>query len=297
MIAETLRQLESAEAKLLPLKQLSTHEAFQPRVERIVPFRDRSRVTNRSSAQVDSLRLRLESSQQEQLDPIWAIEISCSGNPEIPDGLYVVDGHHRLTAYRLAQRERIPVCACFTDLRTAVLVSKVVNCSGRALEMYPEQKRDAAWQYLAALTQQGAIELPDGYSLRAIGGRFGVSKNTISNMLRHLKDVKISEFASVAIDPGTGFPRWRWVRENNSPWQHALAAIDGEEKTQRKAKKLALAVVALRNGYTHEERMLAFKMLKADDQHEAREIDEGAADLFIEIVRDQGTDIDYLLSL
>lgn|SRR6185312_14518894 len=300
MIAETLQQLETVEARLLPLKQLSAHPAFQPRNERIVPLRHRAQVEQRSSAQVDSLRLRLESSQLEQLDPIWAIKISTSGNPEVPDGLYVVDGHHRLTAYRLAKRKSIPVCACSSDYRTAVLISKRVNCTHRALEMHPEQKRDAAWQYLAAVTQQGAIELRElsgGEALRSVGSRFGVSKNTIASMLKHLKDVDVSEYNSSAIDPGTGFPRWRCVREHKSPWKQMLDASDEVERTQYKAVKLARAVIALRNEYSHEERLLAFGMLKAEDEHTAHEIGEGTVDLFIEIVRDQGTDIDYLLSL
>jgi hypothetical protein len=76
-----------------------------------------------------------------------------------------------------------------------------------------------------------------------------------------------------------------------------LDAGGEDKKTERKAVKLARAVIGLRNDYTHEERMLAFEMLKSEDEHEAREIGDGAVDLFIEIVRDQGTDIDYLLSL
>lgn len=297
MIEVALQKLESAEAQMLSLPQLSTHAVFQPRVERIVPIKDQARVKKGSSGQIDSLRLKLESSLQEQLDPIWAIEISGAGRDEIPDGLYVVDGHHRLTAYGLAKRTTIPVCTCSTDFRTAVLVSKLVNCQDRALEMHPEQKREAAWQYVAALTQQGAVRFSDGHSLRTIAGRFGVSKNTVASMLQRLKDVDVGEYRSVALDPGTGYPRWRWVREHNSPWQHALAASDGEKKTRRKAEKLARTVVALRDGYTHEERMLAFEMLRAEDENAAHQMGEGAVDLFAQIVRPQGLDIDYLLSL
>lgn len=297
MIAVALQSLESAEVQMLPLRQLSTNEAFQPRVERIVPFRDRSRVTNGSSSQVDSLRLRLESSQEVQLDPIWAIEIADSGDARIPDGLYVVDGHHRLTAYGQAQRKSIPVCACSSDFRTAVLISKLVNCSGRALEMHGEQKRDAAWQYLAAVTQQGAIDPPDGQSLRVIGGRFGVSKNTVASMLRQMKDVVVSDYSSVAIDPGTGYPRWRWVREHNAPWKEVLDAVEVPLRTQRNAERFARIVLALRKDYSHEVRVRAFELLKAEDASETHEGEEGAVGLFVDIVRNTETDVDYLLSL
>jgi ParB-like chromosome segregation protein Spo0J len=297
VIIEALKQLESAEAQMLSLSQLSTDAVFQPRIERIVPIRDQARVEKGSAAQIDSLRLKLESSQQEELDPIWAIEIAGSGRDKMPDGLYIVDGHHRLAAYKLAKRAAIPVCICSTDFRTAVLVSKLVNCKDRALEMHAEQKRDAAWQYLAAMTLQGAIELPKGQSQRTIAGRFGVTKNTVGRMLQRMKDVDVRDYSDVALDPGTGYPRWRWVREHNSPWKHALAAIDGEAKTQRKAEKLARTVVALREDYSHEECMLAFEMLKAEDEHAAHQTGEGVVDLFAQIVKPQGLDIDYLLSL
>jgi hypothetical protein len=62
----------------------------------------------------------------------------------------------------------------------------------------PEQRRDAAWQYMAVVTRRGAVGLPAGESLRTIVGRFGIGYGTAQRMLCKLPEVNPKDWSSEA---------------------------------------------------------------------------------------------------
>ena len=166
-VKQALQQLRTANVQTLPLSALKTDDALQPRVIRMVPFKAQGGVEGRSEEHIGSMRLALEASHSIQLKPVLVAEIEGS--------LFVVDGHHRLKAYKQAKRETIPARVCPMDLQRAVLVSKLVNCIERALPMHSEQRLDAAWQYLAAVSDRGSREMPP---VRTIVGLFGIGYGT-----------------------------------------------------------------------------------------------------------------------
>jgi ParB-like chromosome segregation protein Spo0J len=231
----------------------------------MVPFRDQSKVESRSVEHIGTMRLALEAAQHVEMEPLLTAKID--GN------LLVVDGHHRLEAYRLAGRETAPVRMLPMEHRNAVLISKLVNCSERALEMHAEQKRDAAWQYMAAITRHGAVCLPDGESLRTIAGRFGISKDTAQRMLRMLPKVNPKDWSNEAHDPGTGFPRWRYVREVGAGWQDMKNKMTAEEVIQYEAEKLAKKIGALLDRASPEAVCRAMEMLANEARLAARNAD------------------------
>ncbi|WP_228736333.1 ParB N-terminal domain-containing protein [Xanthomonas euvesicatoria] len=205
----------------------------------------------------------LEAAEDKQLDPIWLADIG-SAEP-VETGLYVVDGHHRLRAYQQAGRKQVPAGVLALDWRTAPVVSKLVNCTGRSLALHNEQRRDAAWQYLADLTHRGAIELPSvGESLRSVAARFGISKSTVSSMLTNMPHVIATEFHALAIDPGTGWPRWRHVRDPKNPWQTSLPSSD-QQQLDRDAERVARHIVKLVDGSSPAVRARALEMLANDE--------------------------------
>lgn len=258
----TLEQFRHTPQQLLPTGDVRLADALQPRVARIVPIRDKGRIEQGRDQHIATLRLALEASEQTQLDPVWIASI---GHAElVAPGLYLVDGHHRLTAYRQAGRDAIPASILPMEWHAAVTVSKLVNCTGRSLALHKEQCRDAAWQYLAILTHRGANDLPKGESLRSVAGRFGISKNTVSSMLTYLPRVVPTEFHSLAIDPGTNFPRWRDVREKNSSWQTSLPSSD-QQKLDRDAERVARNIVKLVDGSSPAVRARALEMLANDE--------------------------------
>jgi ParB-like chromosome segregation protein Spo0J len=210
------------------------------------------------------MRLVLEAAHGVQLEPLLVAQIGSA--------LFVVDGHHRLKAYRQAGRESAPARVMPLDRRGAVLVSKLVNCEARALEMHPEQRRDAAWQYVAHLTRQGVDDLPSGESLRTVAGRFGISKDTVSNMLRKLPKVNPKAYPAEQCDSGTGFPRWKVVRDwrkQNEEDDLGGQPMNREQWTRREAERVAKRLGMLESGTTAEAWKLALMMYAAEAKLEA----------------------------
>ena len=255
----TLQRLQGAKVKQLPLPTLKTDDTFQPREARIMPLKDHARAERRSEEHIGTLRLALEATQSVQLEPVLVAEV---------DGvLYVVDGHHRLKAYRRAMRETIPARVLPMTRTGAVLVSKLVNCAERALPMYPEQCRDAAWQYMAAVTHRGTTGLPEGETLRTIAGRFGIGKDTAQRMLRKLPEVNPSDWQGHAVDSGTGWPRWKSVRE--WPQREHDVEMTMEQLLRREAEKTVKKMGALMDNTRPEAWRLAWRMMEREMGQEA----------------------------
>jgi uncharacterized ParB-like nuclease family protein len=260
-VDQALQRLQATEAQHLSLQILKTDDTFQPREARMVPFRDQARVERRSEEHVGTMRLALEAAATIQLEPVLVAEV---------DGaLFVVDGHHRLNAYKRAKRGTIPARVYPMDRQRAVLVSKLVNCTDRALEMHSEQKLDAAWQYLASLTRRGAHGLPKGESCKTVAGRFGIGHGSVHRMLKKMPEVNPRDWQGDALDAGTGFPRWRKVREAGSDWQQDLSEMDMDQITQHEAEQLAKKIGALMEKATPEAWSRAVQMLGVEAQLEA----------------------------
>lgn len=261
-VDQTLQRLQAAEVRRVAITELRTDEALQPRELRMVPFVKQRNVETRSEEHIGALRLALEAANCAELSPLLVAEID--------GGLFVVDGHHRLKAYQRAQREIAPVRVVPMEHRMAVMVSKLVNCEARALEMHPEQRKDAAWQYLAHMTRQGAVGLPAGESLRTVAGRFGVGYGTAQRMLRRLPKVNPKEYPEAAHDPGTSFPRWRHVREAGAGWRDMESKMTPEQLTRREAEKAARKLGDLMDKTSPEGWRLALEILVSEGRQKAR---------------------------
>ena len=260
-IEQALQRLQVADVQRLPLAALKTDDALQPREARMVPFRDQARVERRSEEHIGTMRLALEAAQGIELEPVLVADVA--------GVLYVVDGHHRLKAYKRAQRETIPGRVMPLTKPEAVMVSKLVNCAERALEMHKEQRFDAAWQYLAAVTRQGAAGLPEGDSCKKVAGRFGIGHGTVHRMLQKMPKVNPRDWQGDALDSGTGFPRWRKVREAGVNWQQDTTEMNLDQITQHEAEQLAKKIGALMDKATPEAWKRAVQMLGSEAQLEA----------------------------
>lgn len=265
---DVIQQFQSASTQSIPLKAIQTRDALQPRVIRLIPIRDKGRAEESREQHIASLRLVLEATERNQLDPVWLAELDTAA----PQGLSLIDGHHRLRAYAQAGRETIPAKVLRLDWNSAVIVSKLVNCTGRSLALHPEQCRDAAWQYLASITKRGTTGLPPGESLRSIAAKFSISKNTVSSMLSYLPDVTPTDFTSFAIDPGTDWPRWRYVREAKSDWHTNLPASH-EEQLNRDAERVARQIMKIVDASSPAVRARALEMLANEEVQAANQLD------------------------
>ena len=109
--------------------------------------------------------------------------------------------------------------------------------------------------------------------MRASAGRFGVSRDTIDRMRHQLPKVNPQDWSSEAHDPGTGFPRWRYVRESKGGWHDMKQEMDVEQLTQHEAEKLAKRIGALMDKATPEAVRRAVRMLGIEEAMDARNED------------------------
>ncbi len=218
-IKQTLADWRRLPAALVPIAQIECDPGLQPRSMDAVPVKHRHRLDELSTTHVERLRAKLLTTDMEAEAVLIA---DCQGR------LLMVDGHHRLDAYRKAGRGEIPARVRNMDWAHAVMVSKLVNCDHTKLPLHSEQARDAAWQFLAVVTRRGTRGLPRGLSLRTIAAEFGASKSTVARMLERLSTVKPEEYGPEACDPGTEWPRWRYVRGN--AWRDICDVESPEEQ-------------------------------------------------------------------
>ena len=186
-------------------------------------FKHRDKVKNESDQHARLLSERLSICQD--LDAILVAEIN--------GDLFVIDGHHRLKAYKLAKRSEIPAKVYKTDWDTAVMVSKLVNLDRRALRMHKDQSMEACWQYLAAVTHQGKVSHSDTTSCRKTGRLFGVSHDTVHRMLTALPCVNLQDFGVESLDPGTVWPLWRYAKGTYEPFGDASDNLKAEHHAEK----------------------------------------------------------------
>lgn len=252
----TLADWRELKVTMVPLDALVTDEALQPRTPEAVAFKYRHRLTEASELHVTRLGDDLGTTPDRHHDPLLIAVIEGE--------MRVVDGHHRLEAYRKAGRSEVPARLKAIDQQTAVMVSKLVNCDGVKLPLHPDQAREAAWQFIAEATARG--RKPLGASLRATGAAFGVGKSTIDAMVKKVPTVNLGHFGPEAVDPGTGWPRWRYVRGN--AWRDAEAAFSPDALLKARSKRLAVKLGKLFDKEGPEAVRGAIAILQADRQDE-----------------------------
>lgn len=247
-------------AEELAISSIKTAPAYQPRAVGLAPYRDRARLERESEQHV--ARLAECATGGGQLDPLLVARI---------DGrLYVVDGHHRLRAYKRAGRRAVPARVLDLTHAQAVLVSKLVNCSGAKLALHAEQARECAWQVLAHLTRRGRNPLPAGVSVRSVGRTYGTSHETVRAMLRRLSTVKPCEYGQEACDPGTGWPQWRYVKGNAIRSRFTDVDDDARERHRDEKRAAKLADMIEKDGLAAFMRSL--RLLGAEAMRDAEEI-------------------------
>ena len=193
------------ERQMVPLGDIKTHPALQPRDPALLKLKERGQVEKRSEAHIEDMARLLKLDPKAELVPVTLAEVKGE--------LLLVDGHHRCRAYKKAGRKAVPAVVESMTLTQASHQSKVANVTHAKLEMHPEQKRNALWHHLHAITQGGTLSLPEDESLRKLGGRFGAAPETVRAMVRRLAEVDPEEFPREHRDGITGWPHWKYVKQ------------------------------------------------------------------------------------
>lgn len=256
---EFLRDWRQLPQRMIEIDRIKKDHALQPRAERLVSFKDRKRLDDSSQNHIARMHAFLDAGKDKQLEPVLLASYD--------DGLYLVDGHHRLEAYSRAGRSQVPARVLQTTKKQAVMVSKLVNVDDLKLAMDKEQARDACWQFIAHLTNRGQKKA--GVSIRDLAGSFGIAKGTVEAMLKTVERVNLDHFGPAALDPGTGWPRWKDVKGN--AWKGGVEAMSPEQHLQWKAEKFAKKLGAMLDAEELQVITLGIQLLVNDAKDSARE--------------------------
>lgn len=235
---------------------------------------------SRSSEHVDSLLRKLQSRSDFQLDAILVAYIDEETSPLV-NGLYVLDGHHRVSAYSQAGRSAIPCRVQQMSYRDALMLSKLANCNHRAMKMHEEQRLDAAWQWMILASEGAKRPLPKTASLRSIASMFDIDKNTVQRMKKRLREVRLDDYDQTKRAPETGWPRWKDTRLHRDPWLNRLAKLSPEERISHEARMLLGRANDLFQKSSQQVRAHARLLLETDAQYEDNR---------------QRSDLDYMLN-
>lgn len=248
---QLLARWRSVAPVVVPVGSLKTDPALQPRSADCITLGLESSEKKRSEDHVHVIASRI-AEQGVDVEPILAVET--------PDGLHVVDGHHRLLATRAAGRRDVPVRILVLDWSEAVMASKFVNFGAEKMGMHPDQRRDAAWQWIAGETGRGVHPLPRGVSQHAIAKRFAISVGNVNTMMARLRELAIDPagYKSDHLDPGTRWPRWRYAR--NRAYGRDWTPPPLDEQVDREGLKLALKIAEARERFGSE-------VLRSASQH------------------------------
>lgn len=234
------------------VRELKVHPGLQPRDTTLLKQREAVRQEAQREQHITDMAALLKADTKAELVPVQVAEVG--------GVLFVVDGHHRLQAYKRARRETIPARVQTMTMMEASHASKLANVQFTKLEMHPEQKRNALWHHLHHITLSGASGIPEGTSQRKLAGSFGVSLDTVQRMLARLPEVDPSGFPEEHRDSITGVPHWRYVRATarNGMYQ----AMEPEMRLKWQAGKYADALARLWERFPPEVVNLAHRNLR-----------------------------------
>tara|TARA_R100001129_G_scaffold135008_1_gene96486 strand:+ start:42630 stop:43406 length:777 start_codon:yes stop_codon:yes gene_type:complete len=191
---------------MLPVAQVRTMpEVFQPRMSAVF------------EKHVSDLRTALRN----------AGELASILVMPIDDHAVVIDGHHRLEAYRMENRSTIPVEFFVGSVLDALLRSGSEN-SKVTLPLSLEQRGNFAWRLVQL---RNAVDVPGWiYSRREISISAGISEGTVANMRRAVH--KLGDEASTHIT-------WRSAQEAAAGLEPPDLKPFGEEELEHRAQMVA----------------------------------------------------------
>jgi hypothetical protein len=210
--------------------------SLQPRNAAACIRRDAELDAKQGEQQINRLVDWLQEHPSEEVEPVLLTEV---------DGkLYVVDGHHRLAAYKRTGRHTIPARVRQFPFKRAVHVAALANLTGEKRVLNSGQRLEAAWQWLAVVTQRGQRKLPKGATMRSVASMYGISKMSVQRMTERLPKARADRdarlFREDQMNAVTDWPMWKHAR-GQGDWQDRDASADEihRRKVDQMAAKLA----------------------------------------------------------
>lgn len=186
------------------------------------------------------------------LDPIrlWLPQDATEGPDGTPQRFILLDGWHRLAAYRAAKWEGpIPAVIVGGDRRVAIMAALDGN-SRFVLPMTHGERLDAAWRLV-----REAIE--PRFKVREVASLSGVGKRTVDQMRR-----RWAEMQAAAMEP-TG--DWSSDRQDRMIWEGDPADLLSDEARAREVEALTADIRDLIDRRKNPQRVILLDSAAVDD--------------------------------
>ena len=209
--------------------------ALQPRNEAACMRHEADLDAKQGEQQINRLAIWLQEHPGEDLEPVLLTKVERTQ--------YVVDGHHRLAAYRRAGRKTMPALVRQVPLPRAVHIAALANLGGEKRVLTSGQRLEAAWQWIAEVTRGGQRELPKGATMRSVASMYGIGKQSVQRMTERLPKARADRdarlFRGDQMNAVTNWPMWRHAR-GQGDWQDREANAD--EIHNRKVDRMAAKI-------------------------------------------------------
>lgn len=231
-----LERLRAAKPKSISIHGIRVDDNLQSRSDPSIPFREQTGYQRESNAHIQRMRDALLSSVDLELEPVLLAVID--GKP------HVIDGFHRIKAYKAAGRKFIVARKAPMSRDEACIASKMVNIGAGQFRPHQRQLIEQAWQFFVACTLKGRRPIAEWPPVRRVGATFGVSPGTIQNMRTRLeKGVDWNSFGPAALDLATGIPRWKYVTQPKGGF--GMPDVPFEVLAERRVAKAVVKIGAV----------------------------------------------------
>ena len=255
-LRSVFRLWEDVDIKEVPLAMIKTRPDLQPRNPMLISgVIDRMRRIDCLNDTVDNLFHSLKQDANHNAPPVWLVALDT--------GLYLVDGHHRLKAYRKANRKTIPARILRHEQgnEKAILASRLINTTGSRVGLHPAEIREVAWATISELMNFGKRTWEQvgryGHSIRSICAAFGngISTGSVHSMTRYVP--RIAEHPDV---DNRKWPTWQGaiaiLRPSSS---EAHSPEEAERRRAQSFERLKQRYISVGQKVDAGTRMIAFR--------------------------------------
>lgn len=172
-----IQDLKNAETTMVPVTDIKPINHLQKRTRKGDNKTDAKRINEESKALVESIANSLNQEPSLEVTPIWMVNT--------PEGLKLVDGHHRLKGYQAASRDHLPAKVIQGSMEDAHLLADSANNQTQTVKVTKQELLEIAWASLKRLYVDGAWT--EGYTNREFARTRNVAAGTIDNMVKRVK--------------------------------------------------------------------------------------------------------------
>ncbi len=210
-----LAEWRAIEPQRVVIDAIVAVDGLQFRDTTAIAFARKGAAEAASRTMVSNMKMQLVTEPARELDPVLVAKVG--------KRLVIVDGHHRLNAYRRARRETIPCRIRKATMREALQVARVTNLDQTKLPMDGAQARKCVWQAIGEYTAKGTRGA--GCSARSIARTYGgVARTTVDTMLLRVAAMPAG-WEQLERNPISGWPTWAPYGRPYSPQQPANRQI------------------------------------------------------------------------